>query len=141
MKDIDRLQKTEELANTSSFVKINGRIIKVGSSIYKGNRFISRAVNENKTHTAVVRYNDVLPFTKEPFLHAEMSALIKASKIIDEREFKDCTLYVARKLNCGGYGLARPCRACMEAIKEFGINKIVYTTDSGYAIEFIRDDE
>ena len=32
-------------------------------------------------------------------------------------------------------------KACMEAIREFGINKIVYTTDSGYAIEFIRDDD
>ncbi len=138
MKDIDRLHRTEELAETSSFVKISGRTVRVGSTVYKGNRFISKAVNENKTHTAVIKYNDIFPFTKEPFLHAEMSALIKASKVIEPREFKDCTLYVARKLNCDGYGLARPCKACMEAIREFGIHRIVYTTDTGYAVEYVE---
>ena len=53
MKDINRLHKVEEFANESSFVKISGRAMKVGSLIYLGNRCISSAVNSNKTHTKV----------------------------------------------------------------------------------------
>lgn len=141
MKDIDRLYRVTKLANESSFVKISGRVVKVGSSIYLGNKCISSAVNSNKTHTKVEKYNQVLPFKKTPFLHAEVAALISASKKIDTKEFKYCTLYVSRNLNKGGCGFARPCPACMEAIKEYGIHKVVYTTDDGYAVEFIREDE
>ena len=140
MKDEDRLQRTKELATESSFVKINGRPIKVGSSIYLGNRLISNAVNSNKTHPEAAKYNQILPFEKIPFLHAEMAALITASKKIQTKDFKYCTLYVARKLKAGDCGLARPCKACMQAIKEYGINKIVYTTDSGYAVEYIKEE-
>lgn len=141
MKDIDRLRKVKELAEESSFVKISGKPVKVGSSIYIGNRWISSAVNSNKTNPKVVKYNNVLPFKKTPFLHAELAAIISASKKIPAKDFKYCTLYVARKLNNDGCGLARPCPACMEAIREYGIQKIIYTTDSGYAVEFIREDE
>ncbi len=34
-----------------------------------------------------------------------------------------------------GLGMARPCPACMAAIKELGIKNIYYTTDNGYAYE------
>ena len=141
MKDSYKLRKTKELAEQSSFVKINGRVVKVGASVYMGNRFISDAVNSNKTNPKVVQYNSVLPFDKTPFLHAEMSALIKASKIIDTKDFKYCTLFIARKLNCNGYGMARPCPACREAIRQFGIKRVIYTTDEGSAVEYFTDEE
>lgn len=141
MKDIDRLSRVKELAKESSFVKINGRTVKVGSSIYIGNKCISSAVNSNKTNPKVVKYNSILPFEKTPFLHAELAAIISAAKKIDMKEFKYSTLYVARRLNIGGCGLARPCAACMEAIKEYGIPRVIYTTDSGYAVEYIKDDD
>ena len=143
MRDKDRLLKVRDLANESSFVKINGKPVKVGSSIYRGNRCIASAVNSNKTNPKVVKYNSVLPFEKVPFLHAEMAALISASKKIDVNELQYCTLYVARKSAYGGNNgcrLARPCPACMEAIREYGIKKVVYTTDTGYAVEFIKED-
>ena len=140
MKDIEKLNKVKDLANESSFVKISGKPVKVGASIYMGNKWISSAVNSNKTNPKVVKYNSVLSFEKTPFLHAEMAAIISASKKIDIKNFKYCTLFVARKLNMSGCGLARPCKACMEAIKEYGIPKIIYTTDSGYAAEFIREE-
>lgn len=141
MKDIDRLRKVTELAKESSFVKINGKTVRVGSSIYMGNRLVSSAVNSNKTNPKVVKYNNILPFEKTPFLHAEMAAIISAAKKIDIKDFRYCTLYVARKLKIDGCGLARPCPACMEAIREYGIPKVIYTTDSGYAVEFIKDIE
>lgn len=141
MKDIDRLRKVKELSKESSFIKINGKPVKVGSSIYMRNRWISSAVNSNKTNPKVVKYNSILPFEKTPFLHAEMAAIISAAKKIDIKDFKYCTLFVARSLNSGGCGLARPCPACMEAIREYGIQKIVYSTDSGYAVEFIREED
>lgn len=137
MRDELKLQRTKDLAEESSFIKISGKAVKVGASLYQGNKYVSSAVNSNKTNPKVVKYNSVLPFEKVPFLHAEMAALISASKKINFKDFKYCSLYIARKLNCGDYGLARPCKACMEAIKEYGIKRIVYTTESGYAVEYI----
>lgn len=136
------LTKTKEVAKESEFIKINGKPVKVGSSIYLNNRLISKSVNSNKTHPMMAKYNeDAFEFSKVSFLHAEMAALISASKQLSPNMFPYCTIYVARKLNRPGYGLARPCKACMEAIKEFGIKKIVYTTDTGFAVEYIRGEE
>ena len=35
--------------------------------------------------------------------------------------------------------MARPCPACMQAIKDMGIKHIAYTTDDGSANELIKD--
>jgi len=47
-------------------------------------------------------------------------------------------LYICRykKNNC--YGLARPCSACIEMIKQYNISNIIYSIDNGYMYEYIK---
>lgn len=41
------------------------------------------------------------------------------------------TLLVQRFDSKGNPKLAYPCPVCMEAIKEYGVKKVIYTVDSG----------
>ena len=62
------------------------------------------------------------------YLHAELQAILKC------KDKQIHTLYVARALKDGTISLAKPCEACLKAIKAFGIEKVVYTiTDKCYA--------
>lgn len=95
------------------------------------NKIVSIGTNQNKKHPMATKY------TKNKYAiypHAEIIAIHKASKILDLKDFKKVTLYVARakKPKRGDpfvWGLAKPCPSCKEAINSFGIKKIVYTTD------------
>ena len=60
------------------------------------------------------------------FLHSELSSLIKA------RGKQVHTLTVERYLKDGSMALAKPCPACSEAIKAFGVVKVLYTTEDGW---------
>ncbi len=62
------------------------------------------------------------------FLHAELSALFRAKF----KDLKGCDIYVYRENMNGKVGMARPCSVCMAALKEAGIRKVYYTTESGY---------
>jgi deoxycytidylate deaminase len=73
-------------------------------------------------------------------LHSEINA-IKSIPITlyDSIDWKKVDLYVFR-ISPGkdlGQGLARPCSACMKAIRDLGIQNIYYTTDDGYCYERI----
>ena len=71
-----------------------------------------------------------------PKVHAEISALSKLQKAsFNPKRMK---LFVYRIKRDGSYGMARPCASCMQAIKDFGIRKIYYTTDDGFAKEILR---
>lgn len=55
-------------------------------------------------------------------LHAEIAALINARSSV-----KGASIFVARKHE----RLAKPCSACMAALKEAGIKTVWYTTNTG----------
>ena len=96
----------------------------LGAVIVKGNKIISVGFNKNKTHT---KSNHAWKR-----LHAELCAIIKA-----KQDLTGSSIYVYRETKNGNLGLSRPCPSCMEAIQEAGINKIYYTTDTGYNGEII----
>ena len=49
--------------------------------------------------------------------------------------FRKVKLYIYRVRCDQLHSLARPCRSCMEAIKDLGIRHVYYTTDDGFAYE------
>jgi len=53
------------------------------------------------------------------YTHAEIHALSKSPRAD--------AIYIARVDRQGSTGLARPCRACFQAISDSGIKKVVYT--------------
>jgi deoxycytidylate deaminase len=69
------------------------------------------------------------------FLHAEIHALVAATNHLTPSDFARATLYVHRvkRLNSDHTrwidGLARPCSGCQRAIAEFGVGRVVYSTD------------
>lgn len=132
------LTLAKKISLESTYKTSYGMHIKMGAVIICGNKVLSTAVNSNKTHPIMDFYNRVMPWTKIAYLHAEMSALIKAHLLIrNSKCLNKATVYVARKLNKDGYGYARPCDACRQALKDAGIHKVVYTTDDGFAEEYI----
>lgn len=77
--------------------------VPVGAIIVKNNKIIAKAYNKtNKT-------NNILS-------HAEILAIIKASKKIKNWRLDDCTLYVSLE----------PCNMCKEIIKKSRIKQVIY---------------
>lgn len=139
MKVESRLKKTVELCDNSSFKRSESNAtVRLACMIYKGGNLLASAVNQKKTHPTMKKYNANVPFRKWGYLHAEMSALLQLSWETGKDDLKGCTLYVARKRCDETTGMARPCPACLAAIRDSGIKKIVYTTNNGYAVEHLK---
>lgn len=65
-----------------------------------------------------------------------MSVLAKIRSL--DINFSEVEIYVYRELKSGKRAKARPCAACMRALKDLGLRKIFYTTDDGYCKEIIE---
>ncbi len=111
--------------------------------VYK-HHIISKGANSSKTHPQQKFYNrKYRHFNKseKPIMdsvHAEIRALNNIPYPIAEKlDWSKVEVYIYR--SCPGkklgFGLARPCNACLAALKDKGIKKIYYTTDTGYAYE------
>lgn len=88
-------------------------------------KIISKAVNSyDKTHPLQAEYASKTERPDRIYLHAEIAALVKCRKMPH-------TLYVFRFLHDGQMGLAKPCPICQIALREAGVKKVVYTTESG----------
>lgn len=115
-----------------------GNGVKLGCVIaYKGS-ILAKGCNSDKTHPMQEHYNQYrFKNTGHKYLpakcHAEMRALAKIKYL--DIDFSDAQIYVYRELKNGKRAMARPCPACMNALKNKGIVKIYYTTDAGYAYE------
>ena len=133
------LQVAKDAALKSGYTNSQGRYIKMAAAVFtKKGYCVATSTNQKKTHYLQAYYNANMPFTRIPYLHAEIAALLKARWQVGEQGLKGCTLYVARKLNCNGYGMARPCAACRAAMIDMGIKQVVYTTDNGFAVEHLK---
>ena len=69
-----------------------------------------------------------------PKVHAEIAALSKIRHL--DIDWNRIEVYVYRACKNREHGMARPCRACMQAIIDLGIRTIYYSTDAG----FVRED-
>lgn len=110
---------------------------KVGSVVILKHRIISSGCNNMKTHPLQKKYNKYR-FTGDSAhtCHAELVALLPLIK--DGVDLTDASIYVYREHKNGTTGCARPCKSCMELIKDVGIKRIFYTTEDGYAREDLK---
>lgn len=116
--------------------------VKIGCVIvYKGT-ILAKGCNSDKTHPMQDLYNKYrfknnggkyLPSK----VHSEVNALNKIKYL--DIDFSKVHLFVYRELKDGQRAMARPCPACMKAIKSFGIRNIWYTTADGYAHEVLDE--
>jgi deoxycytidylate deaminase len=127
-----------EVAKTS-----NHDAARHGAVIAIGNEVISASSNiQNKSHPIQKHYNAYrLRYNIDNFrhaLHAEISALIRAKKIVRPEMLSKMRVYVYRVMNDGRMGMSRPCCACLAMIKDLGIKHIYYTTEDGLVYENLR---
>ena len=101
---MDKYLKILEKLNTKA--KNNGDI-PISALIIKDNLIISKDYNRK------VKNNN-------PFDHAEILAIKKACKKLDTYNLNDCILISTLK----------PCKMCMEVIKECRIKKVYYYADN-----------
>lgn len=100
--------------------------------VYK-NELVSIGTNRRKSHPFQKKFGKN---SESIYMHAEISAIKEALKILTLQELSKSTLYICRMKFPSSvdknmiYGLARPCEGCMRAIVEFKINKVIYSLDN-----------
>lgn len=123
--------------------KVRNQRAKVGCVItYKGH-IIGRGHNSAKTNPLQKQYNRrYRKFNNDDgqcildTVHAEIKAIQSISYVTGvEVDWQKAKVFVYR-LAAGkplGYGCAKPCPACMNAIRDLGVKDIFYTEDDGFA--------
>lgn len=112
--------------------------VRIGTVIvYKGS-VLAKGWNCDKTHSIQEKYchKRYTPSKTHYFpskSHAETHALMKIRYL--DIDFSKVEIYNYRELKDGSLANSRPCAACMEIIKRYGIKNIYYTTPDGYVHE------
>lgn len=113
--------------------------VNIGAVLVYHGTILAKGSSSNKTHPMqdkmnILRYNkNKLTKYCPPKMHAEISCLTKCKWL--DIDFSKVELYIYRELQDGSSALARPCKACAQAIREMGIKKICYSTENGYCEE------
>ena len=106
--------------------------MKFSAAIVRRNRVVSFGFNSMKSHPFQARYGRN---SDSIFPHAEISAIKNALKIITVDDLLKCELYIvrvkrpSRRATNYVWGNAKPCEGCTRAILEFGIKRVIYSTD------------
>ena len=88
---------------------------KIGAVLVVNGHPLSVGCNQLKTHQNA-------PYTG---LHAEVQAM----KSCGRKFIKGASIYVYRKRKDGKIGVAKPCKHCMKALKDFGVRWVYYSVD------------
>jgi deoxycytidylate deaminase len=130
-RDLRYFDVAKAVSKTSNHSKF-----KIGAAIIVNKSVVAVGVNdENKSHPLQKKYN-AFRFnddTCKHSIHAEIDAIVRAKNQIED--FTNAKLFVYRLQKTGKIGNARPCKGCMQAVKDFGIKEIFYSTDGGLAYE------
>ena len=102
---------------------------KLAAAIAHKGKILAVGVNQYKTHPLQAKWK---VNRLRDSLHAEIAAIVRGSRILNEDEMRKASIYVARAKKDKGeyvYGLARPCDGCFSCIEAFGFKEVWYTTD------------
>lgn len=137
---MSQLSKTEQsfFKTAQSLSMLSDHRCKIGCIIVDKHRVISSGHNSNTKCHPIQAQIDTKHFNCfcTGKVHAETSAIIPLLKT--KEDYSRATLYTYREHKDGTLAMARPCPRCMELIKQIGITKIKYTTDDGYATEYLE---
>ena len=98
-------------------------------------RVVGLGVNSYKSHPFADKYSRR---NGAVYLHAETSAIKDALRTVSVDDLSKATLFVVRMKKFTPHGeletaMSKPCDGCERCIADFGIKKVVYTTDEGVA--------
>jgi tRNA(Arg) A34 adenosine deaminase TadA len=103
------------IAAASKIAKTSDNKFRVGALIVKSGRVLGGSPN-------ITRVSPKTPPNRFS-THAEIAAMNIAS------ETDGATLYIARLNSENKYAMSKPCAWCMQKIKQYEINRVVFTTD------------
>lgn len=108
--------------------------VKMGAVVVGGKGLISVGFNQMRSHPLQYKLNQLRAEYKHTCnaIHAEIHALSRVKNMP-----KKAVLYISRRTKDNEPAMARPCEGCMKEIKQRKIQTIVYTTDDGFAVEYI----
>ena len=137
---MDGLSKTERAYfNAAKAVSsLSDHRVHVGAVVVHQHRIISSDCNSSTRTDAIQAKLDQAHFGCycEGKIHAESACLIPYIK--RNINLSGGTIYVYREHKNGSIAMARPCERCMSLIKKAGIKKVYYSTESGFAKEYIE---
>lgn len=103
---------------------------RIGAVLLKKSKVVATAVNlEKKSHPLQAKFAKRVGLCEKIYLHAEVSALIKAREDAD-------TIVVARVDKQGKLRNSKPCPICSFALEQAGITNIYYTTNEGFMYKY-----
>ena len=129
--DYKYFEKAKQIATISDYHPVQVGCI----AVYQG-IVVSMACNLQKTHPIQKYYNKKYREDSDsmmPKLHAEINCLNQLKHL--NLNYSKVKLYIYRLRKDRPHGMARPCSACLAAIKDLGIRNIYYTTDDGFVHE------
>lgn len=127
-RDLKMMKLAEKMAEHSDFGRVS-----IGAVLTENKDVVSVGFNQRKTHPLQRHYNHISGHHCGSWIHAEIAAYTK----LPFGSNPD-TLYVFRKDLEGNIAMARPCKACMRANKDYKIKRVVYTTPDGIASEDLK---
>ena len=133
---IKRGKEVAYFSAAQAISKLSDHTTQVGCVIVHGHRIISSGCNSVSRHHRLQARIDRKHFgndLSQGAVHAEIDALIPL--IRKKRDLSCAAVYVFRQRHDGSLAMARPCARCLEVIQKYGIKRICYTTDDGFAIE------
>lgn len=127
-----KLAKGFRKAQEVSLLSDKPKRIKVGAAIYYKKRLIAIGYSSSRDSYLQRIYNIEYRngrIYKSNGIHAEMMALENLLKTDPRGKLnrKKLSIYIYRELCDGSLALAKPCKACSQALKHAGITKIYYT--------------
>lgn len=136
--DIRMFNEARMEAESSEFKRFH-----TGAVIVYKKHIIGRGKNDDKSHPMQKEYNRKYRVFNSvggnyinDSIHAEIAAISSIPYTVGiDIDWSKVKVYVYR-ISRGtklGYGLAKPCPACMNALKDLGIKNIYYTDSDGYS--------
>lgn len=138
---MSQLSKTDKsfFKSAQSVSMLSDHRCRIGCIVVDKHRIISSGHNSNTKCHSIQAQIDTKHFNCfcTGKIHAETSALIPLLK--SKEDYSRATIYTYREYKDGSLAMSRPCPRCMELIKQLGITKIKYTTEDGYASEYLEN--
>ena len=110
------------------------RRAQVGCVAVIGNKVVATGFSQHRTHPLQQYYNRYRDFGGQTDVaakqHAEISMLASFQHMgID---FSKADVYIYRMCRSREFGMARPCESCEAALREAGVHRVFYSTDTGF---------
>lgn len=109
-------------------------------AVMKGS-IVAEAWNTDKTSPLQAKYNRYrynnpsLPAKQ----HCESLLLQRLRwKFGDSLDWSRVEIYLYREYKNGGLAMSRPCKSCIHMLQDYGLTKVMYTTQNGYVEERFR---